>query len=208
MVESSDSRSKINREESQRRLTDRIKDLAYSKLSEETFELISNWHYYAFFELLETKNFVFKPSWISERLKIDFFDSEKMIENLKRLKILKKIGNSWKLSQKNYSSIDQVPSYSIRKFTKQVLVKAIDAIDSQSIDERLIGTVTSAIHLEDLPKIMDKINAQKFELDRYIAQLNSKKNVKPDEVYTYAVQFFRISQTVRSSLSSSLKENN
>jgi uncharacterized protein (TIGR02147 family) len=90
----------------------------------------------------------------------------------------------------NFSVSSDVPSEAIRKFHKQILQKALSAVDAQSVDERNLSVVTGAVSTEDLPEYNRLIKGFRRKMN----SLFEKNKKKSDQVYCLSVQFFRLTE--------------
>ena len=80
----------------------------------------------------------------------------------------------------------------IRNFNKQILAKAIDAVDEQSVEERSLSTLTIAVSKDLIPEIQKKVTKFRKELNMYISKAESEK--PKGQVYCLATQFFRLTK--------------
>lgn len=164
----------------------------YSTLSIDLFQVISEWYHYAILELTYVKGFQSKISWIAKYLGISEFTVEKAIERLRRLELLGIDKNGrMKCTKEFVMTPSGVPSEAIRKFHRQLLEKAIQALDLQTINERDMASVIMAIDC-------NRLDEAKEDLKRYRREFTKKygSDPKQNEVYCLGIQFFRL-QTKR-----------
>ena len=86
-------------------------------------------------------------------------------------------------------SPDGVPSEAIRHYHRQILTKAIAALDEQAVDERLVSGITLATDPKRLP-LMQK------ELSQFLQDFGRKYGTgrRAGEVYQLEVAFFRLTE--------------
>ena len=161
----------------------------YKSLEVEAFKVISDWYHYAILELTQTRGFKNDPRWISQRLGISEHEVQQAIERLLKLEILEadKKGCLRK-TDSNITASYGTPSAAIRKFTRQLLLKAIDALEKQKFEERDITTITMAINPDRLEGAEKMITQFRRKLSEYL------EHGKRTEVYTFVPALFRISK--------------
>jgi uncharacterized protein (TIGR02147 family) len=97
--------------------------------------------------------------------------------------------------EKNKYTVDEdytltrstVPNEALRRFHRQMLGKAVESIDTQTPQEKIIGSETFAIS-ED---VLEEANQLAEEFFQKMAQLR-KKSKNPTQVYHLGVQFFNL----------------
>lgn len=191
LVNSHDSRSRDKRFSAQNKLK-KIEDPETVILDAEIFRIISEWYHFALLELTDTKKFKSDTKWIAKRLGISTHELGLAIERLKKLELLEEIDGELKQTKVNLKTTSGIPSAAVRSFTKQVLEKAIHALNTQPVTERHFGTLTVSIDLEDIDHIRTRIQAFKDEINTYVER--SKKRKKKSEVYNLAIGFFRLTE--------------
>lgn len=82
-----------------------------------------------------------------------------------------------------------VTSASLRKFQKQMLLKAIDAMEDFPLEERDQTSLTIAIDEKDIPKIQNLIKRFRLKLNRELSDSKIKTRV-----YHFSFSFFPISK--------------
>ena len=172
------------------KLKERHSTTQYRSLEMEAFRAISDWYHYGIIELMNTADFQPDPQWIAARLGISTFEVEQAIERLVQLQLIERqTDGSLKRTEVNLSANYGVPSEAIRKFTKQILQKAQDSLESQSLDERDLTTMTMAIDPTLLPVAKKRIAEFRRELAALLEQDNRT------EVYVFAPSLFKLSKS-------------
>jgi uncharacterized protein (TIGR02147 family) len=159
-----------------------------SNFEQDLFEIISDWHHNAILTLLETQG-----SWdeknISKKLGLNPLDTKVALSRLQSLGLISKNGSSY-VAAVDYPIVDsKVPNSALRKYHRQMLAKAIEALDGQMPQEKVIRTETIAFDPKDLGKVDELIR----ECMNQIVAL-SKKSKEKRAVYHLSCQFFRLSK--------------
>lgn len=190
MVDGTHARSRARREAATQDLAQRRTEtqVQAQTLSLDAFHLISDWYHYAILELCSCADFEPRLSWIAERLAITPNETELAVERLQRLGLLEITGDKWKVRDDVTLSPAGVPSEAVKKFHRQILAKADQALAFQSLDERDFSAITMAIDAGRLPEA--KALLKKFR--REFAELLSSGSTTKDRVYNLSLQFFAL----------------
>jgi uncharacterized protein (TIGR02147 family) len=136
---------------------------------------------------MKSKGFRHEPRWIARRLGVPVIQIELAIDRLMRVGLLKKDGETYVAIQEDGWVQGGVPSESIRKFHRQVLEKAIQAMSEQPVQERFFATHFLTINRSDLPEAFAAI--QEFQR-KFCANLQGEE---PKELlYCISMQLFKI----------------
>ena len=161
-------------------------------LSVDFFASIADWYHIVIENLLDVKNFSFNASEISKLLGITRIEAETAIERLLRLEIIERDPNN----QTKYCRVkdyiitkSQVPNQALRTFHQNMLEKAIESLETQSPQEKFIGTETFAISQKMLPEISKLAD----EFLQNIAKICEASDNKTD-VYHLGLQFFNLTK--------------
>jgi uncharacterized protein (TIGR02147 family) len=138
-------------------------------LSEDEFRLISDWHYYAILEMTETQGFVLDASWIAKELGITEARASTAIRRLQKLRLLiKDTQGGWQKVDCPVTTIDKSKTSSVhRKRQKQVLSRAISALDRTPLERRSMTSMTMAICPDKIPQAKKLI----LEFNRKLCRL-------------------------------------
>lgn len=167
--------------------------LKIKDLSVDLFKTISDWYHSAILCLSEVENFNFVPSEIAKRLNISIFEAESAVERLERLELLTKGPNGKYLKNTDFLATSKIPNESLRKFHRQAIQRAMDSLESQSPNEKLIGSETMAIDSDLIPKA-NELMEEFFSKMLLLASQSKSKN----EVYHLGVQFFNFAMKEKS----------
>ncbi len=187
LVLACDARSKREKLAAKKRLS-QISNSSKTELRDDYFKLISDWYYYAILELLTTDNFYSDEAWISEKLGLSIVETQNALERLVRLKLIKKNNDEYISTNAQLETVNDVPSYFIKKHNTQILRKATESIFEQSVEERELSTLTIAVNSEDIDFVKQRIREFKKDLDKELMARNEKR--RPNKVYCLAIQFF------------------
>lgn len=184
-------RSVREREEARLRLLkneyEKSEESSRFKLQLDAFKIISDWYHLGILELMKCKDFRHDSKWMARRLGIPVIQVELAIERLLRVGLLKKQGQEYQAIEADGWVPGGVPSASIRKFHRQVLEKAIQAIAVQPVQERFFASHFLTINRDDLPKAFAAI--QEFQ-QKFCVQLQS--NQPKELLYCISMQLFKI----------------
>lgn len=159
-------------------------------LQVDSFRSIADWYHSAIVELTEIKGFKMNADAIAKALGISSIEAEAALSRLKRLKLLvEKSNGDVKKASGHWLVESHQPNEALRRFHRQMLEQAIESLESQSPQEKLIRTETLAINPKDLKKV-EKLMDEFFERVLAICAHSSSKS----HVYHLSSQFFRISK--------------
>ena len=166
----------------------------FEQIAMDTFAIVSEWHHYAILELMKTQSFSWDATGIARRLGLNATEVSVSIERLVRVGLLERTGDGYRDTTKGFSS-DLRPgltSAAHRKFQKETLQRALDAVDDVSLENRDNTSMMMAIDVADLPVAREKIKAFRRELCGLMEKTSS-----PNEVYQLAVAFYPLSKKER-----------
>ena len=192
LVKANDARSKTDRKIAQLKLATQFSPHASQRLELDTFKMMSDWHHQALLELTTTKGFKNDTLWIAKRLGISKEEAQGAAERLKRLNLLKEQGKTLVQTHHNLEIPSEIPNDGIKKFHGQLLQKAMQAIHSQTVEERSVTSLVVALRLKDIPAFKEQIMAF---LKAFNQNAESReKNKAPEEVYSLGVQLIRLTK--------------
>lgn len=160
------------------------------KLDEDTFHLVSEWQHFAILNLLDCEDFQWNSSYVAKRLDLSQAQAQLAMNLLVRLNLIYKKGNKYKGVQDFVLSPSGVSSLAVRKYHRQIMEKAIEAIELQKINERELSGVGFAVDTTHLPQIKKEISA--FQ-DQLVAKYSKGKK---QEVYFMEIALFKLTQGV------------
>jgi DNA-binding Lrp family transcriptional regulator/transcriptional regulator with XRE-family HTH domain len=161
-------------------------------LSDDEFELLSEWHHFAIIELAKTEDFHHEPQKIAQRLGLHVEEVRNALDRLERLSFIKRNdGMITVLSSNTTWSNTKVTSTARKKFQRTLLEKSLDSLDHVPFDLRENGSVTVAINKSRIPEFKEKLKSVRKELADFF-QADGEKNL--DEVYQLTISFYPLTQ--------------
>ena len=190
LVAATDAKSKAHRVQAQEQLETLQSSMTDSKLiAMDAFKVISDWHHFAIMELTEQKAFKSDFKYIADQLGLSRFEVEQAVERLERLDLLEKKNGQWKQTEMNLSTLNDAPSEAIKKFHRQVLQKAMDAITFQPVEIREVTALMIGIDQKDLPQFKRKIREFQSSINK-MAEVQKNRT----HIYCLSTQFFSLSK--------------
>lgn len=178
-------RNEIERRQARQQVQERLNQ-SVSSLTVDAFKTISEWHHLTLLELLELNQFKDEPSWYAQRLGLSEIIIAESFKRLARLNMVV-IQNGKIKPTDEYTAIgNDLPSEAIRKFHKQILEKAVTALDCQLVEEREFSSTVMGISREDLPAAKKALQTFRREFSTKF----SKKN--KNDVFCLGMQFFSL----------------
>ena len=136
-------------------------DANYHQLSLDQFQVIADWYHYAILELTTVKDFQPSARWIAKSLGITVTEAKAAIERLVRLELLEVTakGKFVNISGNNSTVGNAFTSAAFRTLQKQVLEKALHALEEIPMEFRDQSSITMAIdtrRIEEAKRIIKK----------------------------------------------------
>ena len=162
----------------------------FDELDLQAFDAIIDIHHYAIMELTFVKGFSEDPTWIAKKLGISRLEAGLAVQRLLNLGLLKKQRNTLvKTTQQILKTKPgKTTSTALRLHQKQVLNKALEAIDNNPIAKRCNVSMTLAINEEDIEYARQKIE----EFSDQLCQRLSKG--KRSKVYQLGISFYPLQE--------------
>lgn len=168
-------------------------EVAYTRVSDDIFSMMSDWFHFAILELMKTKDFESDPAWIAQRLSIHKTEAQSAVERLERLDFIEsKDGKFILKAQNNTWANNEMTSAARKNLQKQLAVKAREAIDDVPFEFRESGSLTIATPKNLIPEVKKKIQAFRREIDEFI-----EAQERPDEVYQLLVSFYPLTKITK-----------
>lgn len=164
-----------------------------AKMSIDQFDIVSEWYHFAILNLADCMDFRWSFSWIAKKLNIKAFEVKIAIDKMINVGLIKKIAHkngevSYKISEDFVMSTEGIPSKAIRNYHRQILLKAIDSLELQTVEERDITGIGIAIDKKDLAAIKKDIS----EFQDMLVEKYSKD--KKERVYQLEIALFALSE--------------
>ena len=154
-------------------------------LEEDQFKFMADWYHLGILALAGVKDPKADPQWIADRIGITSQEATIGLARLKKLDLIKIIGNAMKVTNHYVETTNDVPSQAIRSHHRQILGRAERSIDGVDMNRRHLESSTIAISSKDISKVNQAVS----DFHDQMKSLALKRDDK-DEVYTLSVQFF------------------
>ena len=163
---------------------------AYVQLTQDQYELISDWRAFAVLNLMKTVGFKGQGEWIAKRLGITVLEAKETLARLKRLQMIR-TGQGGKLTrvQSKYRTTEDIANLSLRKSHHQTLDLAYKSLENDAVEMRDFSWITLPVNSKKMQQAKTLI--RKFQDD--FAEV-VEDDVELNEVYRLAVQFFPLSK--------------
>jgi uncharacterized protein (TIGR02147 family) len=165
-------------------------------ISLDEFKAISQWHHFAFLELIEMNSTKYSNLKISAKaLSLPVVEMRATAERLIALKLLSLSENQIYRVEHSTNVGNSTPSEAIRSFHHQILQKAQVAVDHQSIKERFVSSTLVGLPAEKIPVIIDQLKSlahQIIEPHLVRENVNAGRVEDRDQLYCLSFQFFNL----------------
>ena len=127
-------------------------DSAYHEHDLDHFKMISDWHHLGILAAAELKSIGGNVQKTAKTLGLDGKTVKEAVRRLSRLGLVRVKDRVIEvLKKKTMTPRAEVPSYSVRRFHRQMLQKAGEALDLFAVSERFASSSLIAIAKEDMP---------------------------------------------------------
>lgn len=156
----------------------------------ELFDSICNWYHLALLGLIRLhQGRKMNVPLFARRLGIPETEVDIAIARLQRLDLISRTSRGWQIRQDSVVFDRGISTEAIRKFHRQLLERALEALAFQTADERYGSSSTLPVRVRDLDRARKLI--QKFRAD-FEKELVSADD--GDEIYGLSIQFFRLTR--------------
>ena len=161
----------------------------YMLLSMDAFTVISDWYHYAIMDLTLVKKFKSDHVWIASQLQISPLEAKLAIERLLRLGMLVQKNGKLKLSKiTNTNYVEGQTSSAHKEYQRQIITKALHAIDNCPQDKKDITSMTIAANSKKLKEAKEKIKKFRRDLCTFL------EDGEKDSVYQLGVQLYPLTK--------------
>ncbi len=151
----------------------------------DSFAVISDWYHYAIMELTFVDGFQADAKWISRKLNITVEETKAAIERLKRLGLLVDENKSFLKTNRLITNHAQVNTSGAHKeLQRQLLLKALNAIEECPQEDKDITSMTMAIDVAKLDEARSLIRRFRRDLCALL------EDGEQSQVYNLGVQLF------------------
>jgi transcriptional regulator with XRE-family HTH domain len=160
---------------------------AFVQMQTDAFALISDWYHYAILDLVLLKGFQNSPLWIAKKLSISQAAAGLAVGRLLRMGLLKEKNGKLTKSQPFYTNYEEgVSSQAHKEYQRQIITKALQAIDFCSPEKKDITGMTIAAD-------SSKLNEAKIMIKKFRRELCEFLEVgRADSVYHLALQLYPV----------------
>lgn len=160
-------------------------DLNMSPVNPADFEKLGDWYHFAILNLIETKGFEWTATHIARRLGLSSSEARLAMDTLEKAGMVQVqiVGQGQRRSKsvKAFWEVgSHIPSESIRRYHRQCLQKAIDALDDIPIDQREFRGIGFVASPDDLVKIRAEV--------KHFTDLLMQKFDRKGKTHVYQIQ--------------------
>ena len=162
-------------------------DQTFSTLELDKLNAISDWYHSAILEMTNLKNFNPDHQWISLKLggSVNKDQVRAAIERLLRLGLLEKTKDGkLKKTKVLLATPTDIPNQSLKKYHREVISKAMTALDSQPVEMRDITSMTFSMDTKKIPEAKKMIRDFRRKLVKFLATQEG------ESVYQFNMQLF------------------
>jgi uncharacterized protein (TIGR02147 family) len=163
--------------------------LSTRSLSLDMFNLLSDWYTFGILTLTECEGFRWDEKWIAKRLGISVNEVNLAVARLERVGLLERKNGKRVVTKDYVLSPDGIPSEAIRNYHRQMLTRAIHALEMQKIGERENTGIGFSVNPRELSSIKKDISDF---LDTIMEKYGRGKKAR--EVYQCEVALFRLTR--------------
>lgn len=158
-------------------------------LTTDMFAVVSEWYCLSLLALLDCERAPRTERGMAQRLGIQVAEVRFALDRLLRLGLVEKLGGQYKPAKDFVFSPEGIPSEAVKNFHRQMLKKASDAIDTQSLETRENSGISLVLRPEDRAKIKGALS--KF-LDSLLEKYSSRQGAT--ELYQLEAAFFSLTK--------------
>jgi uncharacterized protein (TIGR02147 family) len=165
-------------------------DSSYHEHDLDHFKMISDWHHLGILAAAELKSIGGDVQKTAKSLGIDGITVREAVRRLSRLGLIKIKDRAIEvLKSKTMTPRNEVPSYSVRRFHRQMLQKAGEALDLFAVSERFASSSLIAVATEDIPAAKEFLIEMR---NKFIERFENKD--KADEIIGLTLAMFPVTQ--------------
>jgi transcriptional regulator with XRE-family HTH domain len=161
----------------------------YEQLTLDAFTVISDWYHYAILELTRLKDFRPDAKWVANVLDISPVEVTAAVERLVRLGLMKAEEGKWTVVANHTTINNHFTDAAFRKFQRQVLEKAVVALEQIPLEARDQTNVTMAIDTRRLPEAREMIKNFRRKLSQFLESSEAL-----DQVYQVSISLYPLTQ--------------
>ncbi len=164
-------------------------------LSLDVFKVISEWYHLPILNMTYIQGFDFTPKNVAARLGISAAEADVAIERLERLGMLAKDENGkYRKTEERFLAGSEEINQALRRYHRQFLEKAIDALETQTPAEKINGSETFAF---SPAKVSRAKEITEDYYNRMLALAGEEDGGGPTDVYHLQVNCFNLTKTTK-----------
>lgn len=161
----------------------------FYQLTVDTFAVMSDWYHYAILELTYVTGFKPEAKWVAQQLGISQLETKGALERLIRLNLLTEKNKSFKKTHETITNHTGINTSVARKnLQKQVISKALTAVDEVPQEEKDISSITMAINPKNIDQAREMIKNFRRELCTLLEEGEQSR------VYNLGIQLYPVSK--------------
>ena len=163
------------------------------EITVDRFKLMAEWYHTAILELTFLEDIEMSPVNIARVLGITSSQAREGLELLKRLDLIKEQGvDRFAKSRSQMQVQSESPNQGIRRYHYQMLAKAQESLSTQMPDEKMVGSETIPLNIDDLSEAKEIIET----CFQQILQLSERSRNK-NHVYHLGIQLFKLTSGIK-----------
>ncbi|MEK7357423.1 MAG: TIGR02147 family protein [Bdellovibrionota bacterium] len=161
----------------------------FAQIEVDRFSVIADWYHFAILDLVLLKAFKPDAKWIARKLSIEPHNAMGAVERLKRLGLLVEKEGRLVKGESFYTNYSEgVTSAALKEYQRQVIKKALVAVDDCPQDRKDITSITIAADSRKLKVAKEKIKKFRRELCAFLEDGES------DSVFHLALQLYPVTE--------------
>ena len=161
----------------------------FSTLDLDNFSVISDWHHFAILDLPLLKTFKSDEKWIARKLGLTVHETVAAVERLKRLGMLAEEKGKLKKGKQFFTNYSEgQTSAALKEYQRQVIKKALHAVDNCAQDRKDITSITIAADSKKLKEAKERIKQFRRELCAFL------EDGDRDSVFHLALQLYPVTE--------------
>lgn len=158
-----------------------------SRITEEQFDILSQWYHLAIREIVNLPDFKNSAKWIARVLspQITPFEASQSLQMLKKTGMVEKVEGIYQSTNRTIATNPQVHSIKVMEFHRQMIERGSEAIKRFTSELREISGTTLRMSKKDVQNV--KVLLREFRKKLLTLAANS---TEADQVYQLNFQFF------------------
>ncbi len=179
-------RSTEDRKLAKGRVRGRVRD-RQSQMSLDRFRIVADWYHFALLELIGIRGPLLDEKSAARQLGILVGEVHRSLKRLEAVGLLAKTAEGWQVQENTSFVGNHTPQAAIKQYHMQMMGKAQEALETQSLEEREFNSVIFSINKKDLDKFRSELRAVVFDvLNKYAVRTDK------DAVYGISYQVFNM----------------